>query len=97
MLCVDLKNSFYQLPDVHRGLYDLNCSNPDEEILNPSTKIETIQEEKIPSNEYFSDLVKQDLIISKFSIVIFSIMLFLHQVVCFFVFNMNEILILQFM
>ncbi|XP_060861222.1 protein misato isoform X1 [Metopolophium dirhodum] len=63
MLCVDLKNSFYQLPDVHRGLYDLNCSNIDEEILNSSTKIQTIQEEKIPSNEFFSDLAKQELLI----------------------------------
>lgn len=66
MLCVDLKNSFYQLPDVHRGLYDLNCSNIDEEILNCSTKIQTIQEEKIPSNEFFSDLAKQELFIGKF-------------------------------
>lgn len=63
MLCVDLKNSFYQLPDVHRGLYDLNYSNIDEEILNSSNKIQTIQEEKIPSNEFFSDLVKQELFI----------------------------------
>ncbi|KAL5244425.1 hypothetical protein ACI65C_011835 [Semiaphis heraclei] len=60
MLCVDLKNSFYQLSDVHRGLYDLNCSNIGEEILNPSTKVETIEEEKIPNNEFFSDLIKQE-------------------------------------
>jgi len=73
MLCVDLKNSFYQLPDVHRGLYDLNCSNIGEEILNPSTKVETIEEEKIPSNEFFSDLIKQELFISKSMVVIFSI------------------------
>ncbi|XP_026818236.1 protein misato [Rhopalosiphum maidis] len=64
MLCIDLKNSFYQLPDVHRGLYDLNCSNIDEEILNCSTKIQTIQEEKIPSNEFFSDLAKQEQLIT---------------------------------
>ncbi|XP_008188595.2 protein misato homolog 1-like [Acyrthosiphon pisum] len=63
MLCVDLKNDFYQLPDVNRGLYDLNCSNLDEEILNSSTKVQTIQEEKIPSNEFFSDLIKQELLI----------------------------------
>lgn len=66
MLCVDLKNSFYQLPDIHRGLYDLNSSIIDEEILNSSTKIQTIQEEKIPSNEFFSDLAKQELFIGKF-------------------------------
>jgi len=65
MLCVDLKNSFYQLPDIHRGLYDLNSSNIDEEILNSSTKIQTIQEEKIPCNEFFSDLAKQELSIGK--------------------------------
>lgn len=66
MLCVDLKNSFYQLPDIHRGLYDLNSSNIDEEILNSSTKVQTIQEEKIPSNEFFLDLAKQELFIGKF-------------------------------
>lgn len=60
MLCVDLKNSFYQLPDVHRGLYDLDGCDIHEDLLDTSTKIQTIQEEKIPLNEYFSDLAKQE-------------------------------------
>jgi len=59
MLCVDLKNSFYQLPDVHKGLYDLDNKNIDEEIVGSSNAIETIREEKIPCNEYFSDLTRQ--------------------------------------
>lgn len=60
MLCVDLKNSYYQLPDVHRGLYDLDNSDKDEELLDSSTKIQTIREEIIPHNEYFADLAKQE-------------------------------------
>lgn len=60
MLCVDLKNSFYQLPDVHRGLYDLDSTDIDEKLLDSSTKIQTIQEEKVLHNEYFSDLAKQE-------------------------------------
>lgn len=66
MLCVDLKNSFYQLPDVHKGLYDLDNSNIEEEILSSSTKVETIQAEKVCCNEYFSDLAKQEQQRSKF-------------------------------
>jgi len=59
MLCVDLKNSFYQLPDVHKGLYDLDSDNIDE-VLNTSTKFETIQQEKVFRNEFISDLTKQE-------------------------------------
>lgn len=59
MLCVDLKNSYYQLPDVHGGLYEPeNCII--EEEIDGSTKIETIQEEPIAPNEFFSDLTKQE-------------------------------------
>lgn len=60
MLCVDLKNSFYQLPDVHKGLYDTNDSNIDEELQASSTKFQTIREEKILCNEFFLDLTKQE-------------------------------------
>lgn len=67
MLCVDLKNSYYQLPDVHKGLYDLDSSNIEEEILSSSTtKLQTIHAEKIYCNEYFTDLSKQEQQISKF-------------------------------
>lgn len=65
MLCVDLKNSFYQLPDIHRGLYDLDSNNLEEEILSLSTKLQTIQAEKVHCNEYFSDLTKQEQQIGK--------------------------------
>lgn len=65
MLCVDLKNSFYQLPDIHRGLYDLENDGIDEDVLSSSTKVQTIQEEKIVRNEFFSDLAKHDQCIGK--------------------------------
>lgn len=69
MLCVDLKNSYYQLPDIHRGLYDLDEENDTrkyhEELLNSSTKYQTILEEKIPCNEFLSDLTKQEQSIGK--------------------------------
>lgn len=64
MLCVDLKDSFYQLPDVHRGLYDLD-SNIEEEILNSSTNVQTIRKEIVSSNEFFLDLAKQEQCIGK--------------------------------
>lgn len=73
MLCVDLKNSFYQLPDVHGGLYDLNNSSIDEEIVSSSNAIETIREEKIPCNEYFSDLTKQEQCIGKYIYIYYTI------------------------
>lgn len=60
MLCVDLKNSYYQLPDVHRGLYDLDHSSVDDVILGSSTKVETIEEEKVTCNDFLSDLTKQE-------------------------------------
>lgn len=65
MLCVDLKNSFYQLSDVHKGLYDVDDSDIDEKMLDSSSKYQTIQEEKIPSNEFFSDLAKLEKSIGK--------------------------------
>lgn len=64
MLCVDLKNSFYQLPDVHKGLYDVETSNIDAEI-HSSTKFQTIQEKQITSNTFLLDLAKQEKIIGK--------------------------------
>jgi len=72
MLCVDLKNSFYQLPDVHKGLYDLDNKNVDEEIVGSLNAIETIREEKIPCNEYFSDLTRLEQQLGKY------ILLFVH-------------------
>lgn len=66
MLCVDLKNSFYQLPDVHKGLYDVDNSNIDAEIV--STKFQTIQEEQITFNKFFLDLAKQEKCIGKLKI-----------------------------
>jgi len=65
MLCVDLKDSFYQLPDVHKGLYDVEENNTDEKTLASSSKFQTIQEEKIPSNEFFLDLTKLEKSIGK--------------------------------
>lgn len=65
MLCVDLKNSFYQLPDIHKGLYDFDNGGIDEDVLDSSTKVQTIQEEKIMCNEFFSDLAKQEQCIGK--------------------------------
>lgn len=60
MLCVDLKNSFYQLPDVHRGLYDVDDDSTNDENLGSSTKIQIIEEEKIPcKNEFLLDLTKE--------------------------------------
>lgn len=66
MLCVDLKNSFYQLPVVHRGLYDLDSNNIEEELLGTSTNVETIREEEVSSNDFFLDLTKQENCIGKF-------------------------------
>jgi hypothetical protein len=74
MLCVDLKNSYYQLPDVHGGLYDLESSDLDEELLDSSTKIQTIREELVPHNEYFADLAKQEQFIGNLSFNISFIM-----------------------
>lgn len=68
MLCVDLKNSFYQLPNVHGGLYDSDNSGVNKETVDSSNAIEIIREEEIPSNEYFSDLIKQEQCISKYII-----------------------------
>lgn len=65
MLCVDLKDSFYQLPDVHKGLYDVEEKDIDEKMLVSSSKFQTIQEEKIPTNEFFSDLTKLEKSIGK--------------------------------
>lgn len=65
MLCVDLKNSFYQLPDVHKGLYDLESDDINDEDLDSSSKIQTIQQEKICCNEFLSDLTKQEQFIGK--------------------------------
>lgn len=60
MLCVDLKNSFYQLPDIHTGLYDIHDSSVNDALQCESTKVQTIQKEKIICNDFFLDLTKQE-------------------------------------
>lgn len=65
MLCVDLKNSFYQLPNVHRGLYDVEGDNTNDENLDSSSNIQVIKEEQIPCNEFLSDLTKEDQFMGK--------------------------------
>lgn len=76
MLCVDLKNSFYQLPDVHRGLYDVEDNSTNEENLSSSKKIQIVQEEKIPCNEFLSDLSNEEQLIGKLFLLQFVIYTF---------------------
>ncbi|XP_050432328.1 protein misato [Adelges cooleyi] len=60
LLCVDLMNSFYQLPKVHKGLYEPDNNELQDNEECSSNKIETIQEEKIVPNEFLLDLAEEE-------------------------------------
>lgn len=94
MLCVDLKNSFYQLPDVHRGLYDLDNYNVEEELLGSSTNVETIRDEEVFSNDFFLDLTKQEKSIGKFFFTLMPVM-FNYSIILLFIRMMDNSKLLE--
>ncbi|XP_050542872.1 protein misato [Daktulosphaira vitifoliae] len=59
LLCVDLKDSFYQLQDIHKGLYDIDSNTVCNEDL-CTKEIATIKNEPIIPNEFLTDLAEEE-------------------------------------